>query len=640
MTFRHIALKNVWGNRRSYTAYVLSGIVMVCVFYMFAAFVFHPDVLKGNIRGAQYVQQGLEAAQFIIVAFALTFLLYSQSHFFRARTQEFGIYALFGMTPGQLARLMVYEQVLLSLVIISFGTLFGVLFSKLFLLALSVFLEVEPPIAFRLVPRALLITVGGFFLLYQVVNLYTVYRVLRLNIIEQLKESRKPRLYPALSRWKTAIGLLCIGGGYGLAYRADALTMIPWFVPIVGLVVTGTFLLFSQGSVFILDKLKRSPVVYAKGTWLLTLSQLIYRMKDNARMLAITSVLMTVVLSASGTLIVFYFNLKEEIVDHNPQTITVYERGLHSSEVVDREALKRVLLEHGAIIDREEVMVGIPVPFDFPGLPERTGMIVSNSAYNEHTHKMKDIDEITIEQGHVAFVYPYQEVQMKMVNEGETYTFDIGNQTVELVMADQLFGAVTTPKYAATFLFVVHDEDFEQLRRLVNDDELFVVYGYELANWEESLDAVKAAEALVEEDKDKYFSQRVESYVNMKASSMLTLFIGSFISVLFFIATLSILYFKLFTEYQHDQQHYEQLRRIGLSDQDFNRITALQMIVIFFLPFAVGVLHALFAFKTLSNVLASNVYIGLMWVVAGFLVFQIIYFFLARRLYRYQLARH
>lgn len=98
----------------------------------------------------------------------------------------------------------------------------------------------------------------------------------------------------------------------------------------------------------------------------------------------------------------------------------------------------------------------------------------------------------------------------------------------------------------------------------------------------------------------------VQPFVEMKQIFGLTMFIGLFVSVLFFIAAGSMLYFKLFTEFQEDREQFIALKRIGLTDGELKKIVTTHIGMIFFLPFGVGVVHAAFALKTLGDIVDDS----------------------------------
>jgi len=103
MTFRQFAFNNVLRNKRLYAAYFLSSMFTVMVFFTFAIFAFHPELISIN----DSVTQGMAVAGGIIYVFSFFFILYSMSSFLQSRKKEFGLLIIQGMSNSQI-RWMVF----------------------------------------------------------------------------------------------------------------------------------------------------------------------------------------------------------------------------------------------------------------------------------------------------------------------------------------------------------------------------------------------------------------------------------------------------------------------------------------------------------------------------------------------------
>lgn len=176
MTFRSLAFSNIHGKWRSYSAFFMSCTFSVMIFYIYAAFLEHPDVVSGQIMAASKVRQGMLFCEYIIVIFSLLFVLYSNSAFLRTRQKEFGLFSLFGMTRLQIQRLVIYENTAISILAIGVGIALGISFSKLFFLALGTLLNIKDTITFVIPLKAVWLTSGGFFLLFMLISLWTALR--------------------------------------------------------------------------------------------------------------------------------------------------------------------------------------------------------------------------------------------------------------------------------------------------------------------------------------------------------------------------------------------------------------------------------------------------------------------------------
>ncbi|MBW7455725.1 ABC transporter permease [Paenibacillus sepulcri] len=632
MTFRRLALKNVQGNWHQYIAYFLSSTFSVMIFFVFAAFIYHPGVVNGHIDAASKIRSGLVDCEYLIIIFSFFFVLYSNSAFLKSRKKEFGLLSLFGMTHRQIRRLVFYENTVIALAAIIAGIAFGTLFSKLFFMALSELLDVTNPIPFAIVTKAIIITAAGFFVLFQVITLFTLSRVGRSQIIDLLKAARKPKKVPVFSPWLIALSIVCLLAGYGLALITTRLTFILLTLPILFLVVVGTYFLFTQSSIALFRKLQKTHALYYKRTNMLTVSQMVFKLKDNARVLFMVSILSAVILTASGTFYIYYQSGQQQLLDYFPQTFSIEEEGLNKHDLIQPNKVKEILNNDGVSVNYQLEMVNIPITYHNGQLNEDSeAVLIAQRDYNSQAARMKGIEPINVNEGHAMYIYPFSGDFNESIQEGDVISASAGDLPLSLKLEGQRNKTIVN--LIGMELFVLNDAQFDQVAAKLPDHDKSVYYGYELNDWESLNATVKKIHDQIPQKLRGGFHERVSQYLDGKQLSALTLFIGIFISFLFFIASGSMIYFKLFTELQEDQAQYKSLRRIGMTIKELRKITSLQIGIIFFVPFAVGVIHASFAYVILGNVMAVSVWQYGMVVIGIVFLMQLIYFLLTRRAY-------
>ncbi|GAE94779.1 ABC transporter permease protein YvcS [Gracilibacillus boraciitolerans JCM 21714] len=298
MTFPQFAYKNITRNLRAYLAFYLSSSFAVMIFFMFAMFIFHPALETGYMNNI--AKKGMVFAEWVIFVFSILFVLYSVSAFLKTRKSEFGILTIQGASPKQLRLLITLENVFIGLASIVTGIIGGTVLAKLFFTAGSYIVEMEPlELYFPL--KALGITIGGVFLpLFVLISQFTLFIIHSEEVVSLLKGSVKPKREPKPSIPFSILGMMFLGGGFGLALFAGI--DIGSAVIITVCTVIGTYLFYSQLSVWVLKLLKRNKKFYRKGTNLLWISDLMYRVKDNARLFFIVSIVSAVAFTATGTL--------------------------------------------------------------------------------------------------------------------------------------------------------------------------------------------------------------------------------------------------------------------------------------------------------------------------------------------------
>lgn len=616
--------------------YFLSSVFTVMLFFIFASFVNHPKVLQGEIPSA--VGQALIACNFIIVIFSFFFVLYSSSTFLRTRQKEFGLFSLYGMTNGQIRLFVIIENLLISLLSIGTGIILGLLFSKLFYMAIGAILKVDNPIPFILIPKAILLTIICFFTLFLGINLMSLVRIRKFKIIDQLKASRKPKPFPIYSKWLVALTILCLGGGYAIAWITNINLVMITMLPTIGIVVLGTYFLFTQSSVALINGLQKNKSIFYKKTRMITISQLIFKLKDNARTLFLVAVLTAVTLSASGTMYSFHMTGKSQIMAVTPYSFDFYELGRNTHNVIKPEKIDKILAQHNVNAHIQDQLIGVIGKYAGPEnqnqwtwIP-KSYFLLSNSIYNQ---RAKDLGfkPITIEPGHGTFINMFREMNLETK---KNIPIQVNETTIDLIIDQQLKNPILNSHIKLPSVLIVSDTLYEEIVRTTPVEDQIVIYGYELSNWENCLTAVQEIEKNIPEEMSSHFAERVITYSGIKKITSTTLFIGMFISVLFFIASGSIIYFKLFTELQQDQTQIEALRRIGATKGEIQKVVTDQIGIIFFLPFLVGTIHATFALKTLSNLLERNIFQDGMLVVLFYLTFQTLFFFFAKIMYTKQ----
>jgi Predicted ABC-type transport system involved in lysophospholipase L1 biosynthesis, permease component len=637
MTFRSLALSNMKGNWRSYSAFFLSCVFSVLIFYMYSSFIFHPDVVNGHIQQAAKVRRGMLFCLYIIGIFSFLFVLYSNASFLKTRKQEFGLLSLFGMTKAQLRKLVIYESIALALLSIGTGIGLGMLFSKLFFMALSVFLKVSDPIPFAAPLKAIGMTGLGFFVLFVAIAVLTSLRIGKAELVELFKAGRKPKGQLLFSPWLVALAIVSLGSGYTMAIMLNPFNFFYMALLILVTVTIGTYFLFTQFSVLLIRFLQKRHSVFYNRTNMVVLSQLGYKLKDNARILFMVSIMSAVILTASGTFYLMQINSKQQIYQFYPYAVAVMEKGLQSHAVIDPEELKTHLREAGHPVTDEKIVAGASVS-DIK-LTRSNG---NNIEYNPKTMMISESDY-----NRLAEAQGKQKIHLKPDTVAMPGSFNppierfqgtVQGKAFDYAVSANLSDSVMNQTDMNWMTVIMEDGDYKQLLANVPESEQLVWYGYEVKDWEHAGAAIKKLQ--VPEDLEGQINRnRADNFATMKETSALTLFIGLFISLLFFIASGSLIYFKMFTELQEDQAQFNALKRIGMTKQEIRKITVTQIGIIFYLPCLVGTIHALFAMKALDGLMESSVWLYSFVIIGIFVVMQTIYFLLASMSYSKGLNR-
>lgn len=612
MSLWQLALNNIRGQAIRYVAFFLSSTFSVMLFFMTAQFVYHPDVQGGYIYGGATSRIVLATCLVLIGMFAFFFVLYSTGAFLRSRNQEFGLLKLMGTTRSQLRRLVWAENTLISLAAVFAGVALGLLFSRLFLLGISRIIGVAEPIRFMVVPWALLITIAGFFLLFQFTTLVSARGIGARQIIDLLKEARKPREQPRANVFLATAGVLLILGSYGAALTLDMDLLVLAFVPVTFATVTGTFLLCREGSVMLLGLLKRNESSYLRGTRVITVSQLMFRMRDNSRLLATIASLSAVVLAGTGTFYSFNSLLTRNLNDRVTQQFALFEPATGLTPPLTAARAEEIIAAHSDVVPTIAASTRV---YDLQLDGDWINVLSSSGVDNMRAQGL----QVTRTDGPT--------ITASVAGDSLVST-EVGNLQLRALAT----GNVTLTAVLLNDWYVVSDGDFAELASALGAPGTMLHY-----DWPESeagRELALALEAAVTPGSASYLiNNRYATAVSTRALFGLSLFAGLLVSLLFFIGAASLLYFKLFTELPDDRATYRRLSRIGMTWRETSRTVTTQLVTLFLLPFALGAVHALVALNALGTILVTDVTIYSLTVIGLFALIQGGYCLLTRWTY-------
>lgn len=643
MTFRSLALKNIKENWRSYSAFFLSSLFSVAIFYIYYAFVVHPDVVNGKLIAASKVNTGMEICLYLIAIFSFIFILYSSGSFLKSRKKEFGLFSLFGMTRRQLRKLVFIENMLIGTLATVAGIGVGILFSKLFLMGLGALLDLEQQIRFAVPVRAVVATLLIFIGIFLVITVYTTLRMGNGQIIELLRAHKQPKGELIFSKWKVVVGTISLLLGYGLAVTMTPATFIIVAFPIIGFVVIGTYLLYSQLSVVILNMLKRNKRLFYNKSNMLIISQLGYKIKDNARILFTITILSAVVMTAMGTIYVLQMMGKQSL-QQTPYAVAWIESSDEKVAQFDRAQLDQLVAQHGLQITEENKIAGLKLEqysVDFSKTSQtirnmsKAMMIIPQSAYNENRDKGK---ELALSNEEAVLLESFIET---LAGEQGELVGKVGGVSLEMQVTDVRIERIMNFIYDWNSLVaVVSDERYAQLLSQVDEAAQFTVHSIELDNVKQSVPMLEQlGKQVSDEMHDNIDYRRNISYQEFMQSTSLTIFIGMFICLLFFIAAGSLIYFKLFTERDEDLAMFNGLSRIGITFKEMKKVVVTQVAIIFFLPCLIGIVHALFAMLALDRLLMTSGWGYSLVVFCIYIAMQALYFLIASRSYLHSIRK-
>lgn len=644
--YTKLAITNIKNNRQFYFPYLLTGIITVAMFYIMCALESNPGIQ--SMPGAKDLGLILRLGIGVIGIFAVIFLFYTNSFIIKRRKKELGIYNILGMEKRHIAKILSKEAFFTAIIAIGGGLVTGVLFHKLACMLLYRMIGFNGGITFSFSKKGVMITAILFAIVYLLTYIYDLFQVQLANPIELLQSGNKGEREPKTKAIMAVLGVLCLGTGYFIAITTKnpikALTL--FFVAVI-LVIIGTYLLFTAGSIALLKILRRNKGYYYQTKHFTSVSGMIYRMKQNAVGLANICILSTMVLVAVSTTVSLYVGVEDIMKERYPNEINIsayYDTGAPAEDSI-APIVEKSVKESGRKIRHEE---------DY--LELYFAAIKDQGQYSLDKEKVKTAgDRVS------GFVVLTREDCKKKYNEEipELAENEVALLTIKktdmdtLVLENRSYHVKEIKQFQNT-------EDFETIADIM--DEYYYVIVNDVQDmerlWQLQKDIYQENSSSISRqvrlDIDGDSEQKKECFENIKTAlepeqakarilidsrqSNLDefyqiyggfLFLGLFLGILFLMITVLIIFYKQISEGYDDKERFSIMEKVGMSNDEVKATIRSQVRTVFFLPILMAAVHVGMAFPMIKRLLSlfglSNTALFTGCMAGTILVFTLIY---------------
>lgn len=633
MTFRQFAYRNVVRNRRIYAAFFMASVFSVMVFFLYSMLLFHPTIEDRVVQGFTFV--GMVAAEIVLFIFTVFFLFYSMRAFLQARSQEFGVLLHLGMEKRQLNRLIHLETMLIGIVAIGVGTVLGFTFSKFFFMIVREIVML-PALPLYLSWQPFALTIGAFFSVFIVISIIAPVFIKTGNVVDLIRGESDQEDQYTYSKFRGYMGIVLLGLSYALASLTSNAIVIRLFILLPPLATLGTYYFFTDSVPYFLQKISKNRKLYWKKSRLLSISSGIIRLRENAHMFFIVTIVSTIAFMSVGTL-ASLTSFASQYREMNPLGLVYIsdaqneQEGEHTGQLV--EELNEAQIDYS--LTKFEVLEQVS------SFSNSTVNILRLSEVNALANDLGFL-AIHLNEGQALFLPPTSS-SFQNLNERVVYTELEKSQVkvkIEGAYPYQLFPAYSVGRN----VIVLNESDYKRVHSsMLGDMPLsFNYYAFHIPEWQKTKDIGLSindtiAESFLLESNTALsysFDNPGLSYSIIRMTFSLLLFIGLLLAGVFFLATGSFIYFQLYTTLEQDRKKFNVLRRLGLTDKELKNIINRQLIPQFFLPWGVAFLHSSFAFLSLQVIWDALAEISIVKeltiVLIGFTVLQVMYFYLIR----------
>lgn len=624
------------------------------MYYMVSSLSMNPNMM--NMIGGDVMQQILSLGIYVITVFAVIFLFYTNSFLIKRRKREFGLFNILGMEKKHLSIVIALESMIVFLVSMVLGIGIGILLDKAFYLLIAKMLNASIALGFYISYQSIVNSIILFFIIFLLMYVFSLIQINLSNPIELLHGDQHGEKEPK-TKWLLAlIGLICLGTGYYMSVSIqDPVTAFAFFMVAVILVVIGTYMLFTAGSIVILKLLRKNKRYYYKTNHFISVSNMIYRMKQNAVGLGNICILSTMVLVMLSTTISLWVGMNDIIETRFPRDITVSINSVDSNQALYTIDDMNYAIEQAGIQTEDELVY-------------RTLSVSAFNQGNTYTFgnenmSLQDISNVVVlyfitlddynrTEGTNVSLAPDEVLVFPSGKQFDHKTIDIASNTFKVkgildsIKADSNYSA-----NLQNSMFVVVDsmdtlfmiDDLQKQAYGDNASYIHTSYDFNL-NKSEGMSVKEATDALIANYPGDTTYMMVDTqegnYEDLLSLYASFLFIGIFLSFLFIMATVLIMYYKQITEGYEDKKRFEIMQKVGLDKREVKKTINSQVLTVFFLPLVVAAIHIVFAFPMIEKMLRllylDNTNLYIMTTVICFGVFALVYvliYFLTSKVY-------
>ena len=652
--YPRLALSGMHKNRRLYLPYIFSAVGMVMMFYIMYA-LSCSEVLK-NAKGAATVGTTLGLGKFVIAAFSLLFLFYTNSFLTRRRHKEFGLYSILGMGKRKICRVVFFESLFVAVLGLAGGIGLGIAFSKFAELGLLNAASIDIDYQFRVPPDAVLVTLGLYGLIFLLLMGKSLWQVRRQNPLELLRSENAGEKPPKGNLVIGIFGLLLLIAAYvtAVSIQSPLSAMNVFFVAVLAVIVA-TYLLFISGSVVLCRLLRKNKNYYYKKQHFVSVSSMAYRMKRNGAGLASICILATMVLVMISSSASLYFGKEQSIrtsyprdceidmelksIDHLKDDTIPDLRAAYENTFAEKNFTPKNLYEtryayvaaaqSGTSFNPDSSSV-FAVNFD----DVRQLVFVSAEDYANLTGEAVSLNGNEVLLYADRCRYPHQ-------------TLTIGDLSLSVAgtIKENPIKTESETFFVPTLALVI--ADYDVLAPFDNQADQYgsrlmtfrYAYAYDTGLSDEETEAIFDAQyaAIDTVMRDRPGFDGFGCYSGCVASARADFygaygslfFLGIILSVVFIFAAAMIIYYKQISEGYEDKARFGIMQKVGMTKTDIKKSINSQVLTVFFAPLLLAGLHLAFAFPLVWKILQMFSLTNLWFVIgvtaAAFLLFAAFY---------------
>lgn len=600
-----LARQTIGKNLQLYLPFLLANAVLVGINYIFFSMTTNKSLEKQNY-GSGLIQL-MNIGLVFTLAITFFFMIYINGIVSRRRNHELGLYSILGMTRSDLGKMIFFIDAIMFVASSVLGLVFGATFVKFVGLGLKKLLDMgrfDIPVFSSV---AAIICVGYFAAVYFILLLGDLWRLRSVNPLDLWKATNKREKEPRGSWIFGIVGVIALGSGYAIAVRMKAsMDAVTSFMLAVILVVIGTYLVFIAFSIIFLKMLRKNKNFYYKRNHFISVSGMIYRMKQNGASLASICLLLTTALVAIVTTGTLRLSQEATVRLYNPYDVVMTKKTpiSHADKMTIQSKAKDNHVTVGKYVN---MTMTEPIYGNFSGSAYSVSKTVDMSTENQlFAVPVADYNRIQKQNVHLA----KDEILMCSSKGGyDKNRLTIKGKTYKVRHIDSFDFYLDYQRtiFKPIFVFAKDRKVCEQI-----SGKWLYAMGYDISGKKSDLKSYAAGlgdkfTAVVKKNSQEPY---MDSFTDRPSVSDLfnqlfggLLFIGIFVSIVMLIATVVVMYYKQVSEGYADRDRFKTMQQVGLSREETKSAINSQVLTVFMLPIIGASVNVGFAIPAIQKML-------------------------------------
>lgn len=625
MTLFNISLKNIRKSFKNYLIFFITTIFGVAIFYVFNSLSDQAVMLKINESNVSLIDMlgRVMSVISVFVAVVLGFLIvYANTFLIKRRNKEFGIYLILGMGKVKVAAILIIETVVIGIISMAAGLIVGIAASQGMSILIANLFEADLT-KFRFVVSevAIMKTILYFCIMYGVVLILDIIvsgsRRL-INLINSGKKGEKEiNRNPVLCVIVFIIACILLGTAY---YKVTTgMDNIDSFAGIATQIVkgiVGTFLLmFSISGLFLL-LVRTKKNFYYKKLNAFTTREISSKINTAVFSAGIISLMMFFSICCLSTV----FSVKKSIDNNIKKLIPVdiqYET-LHTSDAANDPPIDELVDKLVKDKSNLEDMFTVNIYHMYNNdnfYYNRIYEYMHVSDYNKVARRFGN-EEIELKDDEYAVIGNMEQMMGKNYLKPDGAIITINGKEYKPQSEDMHYGFVYIDNYENCYGMYIVPDDVDFSNDNVHIEVLMADLKGDKKTYKDTNKKLYFDDVVYGAREGRYYMNVYCKYEIINRSTRLTVvlvFVGIYLGIVFIIAGAAILSLKLLSESVRNKEKYIILRKIGVDNRMIKKSVFTQCMIYFGLPLSVAVIHSVFGIQTCTKILGFYGKSGLLY---------------------------